>query len=232
MPSIIHYPKNKLLIFPLFLLFLVSCGEDHALKKEKYYFADEDREWLPADTLADVFLMRDNNGITLSLAKNSEDYYFNKSWSSFLGVNTHMSLTEYSYISYHSPFGQDLHISLTAGWPPYGDELYVSLNGIAFSWDFGYKTIHRLEAGDQYLSKLMTDDGYEEQEKIWSTVEFLDTLRTSERVYHDVMHFTLLDFMNSGQINPFRVRHIYLAKNRGLIRYDLQNGMWYERVSE
>ena len=221
----------SILFLPGFLL-LASCGEDHALKKEKYYFAGEDREWLPADTLNDVFLMRDNNGITISFVKNSDDYYFIKSWSSFLGVNTRMSLTEYRYFKYRTPFGQDFHISLTAGWPPYGDELYVSLNGIAFSWDFGFKTIYRLEAGDQYLSKLMTEDGYEEQGKIWSTVEFLDTLRTTERVYHDVMHFTLLDFINSGQINPFRVRHIYLAKKQGLIRYDQQNGMWYERVSE
>jgi hypothetical protein len=214
------------------LLLLVSCGEDHALKKEKYWFADETREWLPADTLGDVFLMRDNNGITISFVKNSEDYYFNKSWSSFLGVNTRMSLTEYRYLSYRTPFGQDFHISLTAGWPPYGDELYVSLNGIAFSWDFGYKTIHRLEAGDQYLSKLMTDEGYEEQEKIRSTVEFLDSLRTAGKAYHDVMHFTLLDFIKTGQPDPFRVKHIYLTKTWGLIRYDLANGIRYERVEE
>jgi hypothetical protein len=211
---------------------LISCGEDHALKKEKFYFEEEHIAWLPADTLDDVFLMRDNNGITTSFYKNGDDYYFNKSWTSVLGINTRMSLTEYRYLNYASPFGGSLHISLTAGWPPYGDELYVSLNGTAFSWDFNFNTVTRIEYGDRYLSKMMVDDDYEETDKIHSTVEFLDTLRTAERLYHDVMHFTFLDQNTGNDPHPFGVKHIYLARYWGLIRYDLENGMWYERVFE
>ncbi len=232
MKNITPSPGNKWLAGLLLLGLLTACGEDHALKKERFFFQEENTAWLPADTLDEVFLMRDNNGITISFIKKSEDYYFNKSWSSFLGVNTRMSLTEYRYLSYRTPFGQTFRISLTAGWPPYGDELYVSLNGIAFSWDFGFKTISHLEADDQYLSKLMTGNGYEEREKIRSTVRLLDSLRISERVYHEVMHFTLLDFMEEAPSKPFRVRDIYLAKEWGLVRYDLANGIRYERVEE
>ncbi len=229
--NITRLTRNSLLSL-LAMLLLISCGEDHALKKEKYYFEEEHIAWLPADTLDDVFLMRDNNGISTSFIKNGDDYYFNKSWTSILGINTRMSLTEYRYLNYRSPFGQELHISLTAGWPPYGDELYVSLNGTAFSWDFSFNTVTRIEYGDRYLSKMMADDSYEETVKIHSTVEFLDTLHTAERLYHDVMHFTFRDEEPQTTPNPFMVKHIYLSKQWGLIRYDLENGMWYERVYE
>ena len=46
------------------------------------------------------------------------------------------------------------------------------------------------------------------------------------------MHFTFLDQNTGNDPHPFGVKHIYLAKQWGLIRYDLENGIWYERVSE
>ncbi len=223
------FPKISLfLLFPLLLL--AACNENHAIKKEYFYLEEDHLTWLPADTLPEVLLMRDNHGITYSFFRKEERHDFNKSWTSFLGINTRMSFNEYRSLGYGSSFNGGFDISLTAGFPPYGDELYVFLNGTAFAWDFNFKTLHRVEYGDLYFSKLMADDGYEETEKILSTVEFLDTLRTSERLYHDILHFSFRDLPRNGQTHPFSVVDIYLARHWGLVRYDLLNGIRYERV--
>ncbi len=226
-----NWSKNKQwsLLLPVLLL-VTACGEDHALKKEHFYFAPENVGWLPADTLPETFWIRDNNGITYSYTLSTEDHYMNKSWSSVLGINTRMSFNEHHYKEYRSPNGSAFHISLTAGWPPFGDELYVSVMGTSFAWDLGLETLSRVEAGEMYLSRGMTETGYDEHQKILSTVEMLDTLRAGGTVYPDVLHFTLLD-LPGGTPNPWRVIQIYLAKEWGLVRYDLACGIRYERTT-
>ncbi len=221
--------KSNLLPVVLVLLLLASCGEDHALKKETFLLQKKNMVWLPSDTTGNTWWVRDNNGITISYTKAGEDHSLNKSWSSILGINTKMSFNEYYYKVYRSSFGDEFHISLTAGFPPYGDELYLEIDGLGFAYDFGYKTVSRITCAYGYLSKTQTDKGYEENIPILSTVELADSLVTQEKTYQDVLHFSFRDFTDQWQ--PYQITEIWLAGKTGLVRYDLANGMWYERVS-
>ena len=140
----------------------VSCGENHSLKKETLRFAEENKAWLPADSLSTLFYMVSGKEITESYRRTGKDHYFNKSWSSFFGVNTDMTFSEYEYQNFSSTYGNSFSIALTAGWPPYGDDLYFSTGGVEVRYDLGFHTISRIDWGIHTKSKLMTGEGYED----------------------------------------------------------------------
>ncbi len=219
---------DRLTIIVVIFTCFVSCGEESALKEETIYFQEENKGWLTADSLGYNFVIIDNNGISQSFTMNRDNYEFSKSWGSFLGVNTDMTHTEYHYQAYTSNYGILYSLSLTAGFKPFGDELYVVLDRIGFAYDLKFQTISRLSTDIGIKSKLMTDEGYELQgEDIFSTVEFSDTYLTNQSSYDNVLHFQLKDFINNW--DKFTVTDIYIAKNIGLIKYELNNGIVYER---
>jgi len=218
---------NKL-FFGLIAIVLFSCGEDSALKEETIYFQDKNKCWITKETTGYNFIMIDNNGISQSFTMNIDDYEFNKSWSSFLGVNTEMTHTEYHYQSYTSNYGTQFSLSLTAGFEPFGDDIYIDLSGIGFAYDFKFETISRIYTDFGYKTKSMTDTGYELQdEDIFSIVEILDNYSTNYYEYETVLQFRLKDF--NDKWDNFTVTEIYIAKNIGLIKYVLNNGIIYER---
>lgn len=207
---------------------VISCGENSALKEETLYLKKENKGWLAADSLGYNFILVSNHGIAQSFVLSSENYEFNKSWGSFLGVNTDMTYSEYHYQAYSSNYGVSYSSSLTAGFKPFGDDFYVELDRVGFAYDFKFKTLSRITANFGYKSKLMTDKGYETQgEEIYSAVEILSTYSTQQNTYDTVLYFRLNDFKE--QWNDFTVTDIYIAKNTGLIKYKLNSGVAFER---
>ncbi len=211
----------------VFILCTSCGGEENALKKETFYFNEYHAGWITLDSIGDSFVMTDNNGISQSFTMTGNSYYLNKSWSSFLGVNTIMTYTEYQYQYYTSSFGISHSISLTAGRPPFGDDLYVTLNGVGFAYDFDFAIVSRLDTPFGYKSMLMTDKGYEVPDEIQSKVEILDSLVTPYTRYDEVLHFTFNDFNESWTDKT--VTEIFLAREEGLVKYILAGGISGER---
>lgn len=219
----IHY-MNK--VFFVFILFLSSCGENSSLSEETIYFDEANKDWVIDSELGDHFIMKDNNGISQSFAMNEDHYEFSKSWSIFLGITTEITNTEYHYQNFSSNYGTRFSLSLTARSDPYGDEIYISLNDLGFSYDFSFETIGRMDTPFGYLSKMMYDTGYGD-EQISSQVEILDSFEVNGLNYSGVLHFTFNDFRPYWQ--DFTIKEIYVAKKIGLIQFQLNNGITYER---
>lgn len=230
MSSYLKVQPGFVILFITAVILLSACGgEGNGLKTETYYFNEQNAEWLTKDTIADTFVMMDNNGISQSFSMRSDNYYFNKSWSSIIGITTQSSLTEYHFQSYRSSFGLKFSLSLTAGIPPFGDNIYINLEEVGFAYDFDFETVSRLETLFGYKSLLMNSDGYEVSEdgEILSSVEILDSLSTADTSYFEVLHFTFNDF--NDQWTDYTVSEIFVAKEIGLVKYVLAGGVSAER---
>ncbi|MDD4813680.1 MAG: hypothetical protein PHE46_10770 [Bacteroidales bacterium] len=210
------------------LVLLTACGEHSALKEETFRFAEVNRGWAPAEGLGESFIMVDGNGITQSFTQTQHSSYFTKSWSSFLGINTHMSHIEYTHASWFSTFGSGYSQSLTAGSPPHGDYMFVGVDRTEFQYDVEKQVIMRIDVPFGRLSRIITDTGYEDDEPIGSTVEHFDSLAVGGRIYEDVICFILNDFQSDWSSRT--VTHIYLAKGIGLIRFVRHGGVVCDRV--
>ena len=214
-------------IFILPFLVLCSCGEENALKEETIYISKENKDWLTKDEVGSSFIMIDNNKISQGFLMSENSSYFSPSTTSYFWVNTKVIKTESYTQWYSSNYGQRFSYILTAGYTPFGDNLCVSINDILFAYDLKFKTIERINYDLNYKSKIMTDKGYEEDVKIYSTVELLDTLTVNGCLYSGILHFKFEDFRDKW--TQFTIRELYLAKHYGLIRYSLVNGITYER---
>jgi hypothetical protein len=226
MAKAIRLINRIIMILPF--LFLASCGEEHALKEETLSFAAENKDWLVSDTVGDHFIMIDNNGISQSFAMNTNQHEFSKSWGSFLGINTHMTYTEYQYQSFSSSYGIGYSLSLTAGFEPFGDDVFIKLGEIGFDYDLKIGTVARIDSPYGYLSKIKTDEGFgDEEEKINSTAEILDSVVFNGIKYANVLYFTFNDYPEYW--DKLTVKEIYVAQKSGLIRYILNGGVTYDR---
>jgi len=217
---------NKALII-LVILMLTSCGEDWALKEETLNLADENRAWITPDKYGNSFVLMDNNKISqgFSMYQNSSD--FSPSTSSYFGIRTRITKTESFTQAWSSNFGQSIMLILTAGFEPFGDRFSISLNELNFMYDFKFETIGHIYFNSASKSKTMTDIGYVETDTIFSMVDLQDTLTVHGVKYSGILHFRLDDFKD--QWTDFSINEIYPAKNVGLIKYSLNNGIVYER---
>lgn len=134
----------------------------------------------------------------------------------------------YHYQSYRSTYGIPFSLSLTAGFTPFGDELYIELARVGFSYDLKFETITRLHTDFGNKSTTMTDNGYKPDGGMLSVVEILNSFSTSFNDYDTVMYFQLLDFENKW--NDLTVVNIYVAKDIGLVKFELNNGLSFERL--
>lgn len=229
--SLYHkFPSGILLLLIAAVILLTACGGNGGgLKTETHYFNEQNVGWLSNDTIDDIFVMVDNHGISQSFSMTSDSYYFNKGWSSFMGITTSSTLTEYHCQSYRSSFGLNFTLSLTAGIPPFGDNIYVSLMDVGFAYDLEFETVQRLDTPFGYKSLLMTSEGYEVSEdgEILSSVEILDSLSTAYAFYEKILHFTFNDFKD--QWTDYTVSEIFIAGEPGLVKYVLANGDSGER---
>ncbi|MFO7616957.1 MAG: hypothetical protein R6V75_06870 [Bacteroidales bacterium] len=210
------------------LMLLTACGEHSAIVEETFRFADANRGWAPAEERGESFIMIDDNGISQSFTQAEHSSYFTKSWSSILGINTHMSHIEYTHCAWYSTFGTAYSQSLTAGSQPHGDRLYAGVDGVNFEYDLENQVIIRMDTPFGYLSRIMTETGYRDGDPIGSTVEHIEVLTVGDQAYTDVIRFTLNDFRSEW--TPRTVTEIYLAKGIGLIRFVRSSGVGSERV--
>ena len=148
------------MIFGLIIIGVAACGKENALKKETLYFQPENKGWITPDTIRSYFVVVDDNGISSSLSMQQNSHYFNTSSSGFLGITTNITNREYHYQSYRSTYGIPFSLSLTSGFTPFGDELYIELARVGFSYDLKFKTITRLNTDFGNKSTTMTDNGY------------------------------------------------------------------------
>lgn len=148
----------------------------------------------------------------------------NKSWGSFLGINTDMTHTEYCYTSFSSTYGPGFSLSLTAGSPPHrGDEVFISIGEIGFAYDLDIETIVRIDSPFGHKSKTLTDLGYEENEAFLSTAVMLDNLVVNGKIYQKVLHFTFNDFKD--QWKKYTLAEVFVAKGSGLIKFVSNSGL-------
>ena len=215
-------------------LFLLSCGGEgeNPLKEEYFYLEEIHKEWLAPDSIDQVFIMKDNNGISSSFLMTGNQKNMGKSWSTVMGINTRTSYTEECFQSFSSGFGMTLGLSMRANSPPHGDNIFISLEQVGFSYDFDFEIVHSLDTPFGYKNLLMTDKGYEVHDdgEIRSTVEMLDSLSTSYGTYQEVLHFTFKDF--NQYWDDFTVTEIYMAKEVGLVKYILASGLSSERFPQ
>ena len=221
---------NKLLIIILLPILACSCGEKFALSKDKLTVLPENKEWLIAAETGSSFIMTDNHNISQGFSMYQNSTGFSPSTSSYFGVRTNITETESYSQGYSSVYGQRFSYTLTAGNEPFGDNLTVSLNDLLFTYDFKFGTISRLNLESNYKSKTMTDQGYEITDTIFSTIEILDSLTVNGFTFSGVMHFSFSDFADKW--TPLTIRDVYLAKQYGLVRYSLENGITYERIKD
>ncbi len=220
----------KLRIKALLLLAVIitgACSENWALKEETFAISDENGDWVPLEVPDSSFLMKDIHGITQGFVMVRDEQYMNKSWGGFLGLNTHMTFSEYRFRSYSSTYGHNFHISLRAAtWEPYGDELSVQLMDLDFSYDLGLGRVTSIYTPYKWVSYTQTSEGYESEDTIFSTCEIIDSLVFDNLTYRNVLHFTLAD--NPDQWSESIPTNIYIARGTGLISYTLNNGISYQ----
>lgn len=219
---------SKIPIFTAILVIIAACGPENGLREETYYYDDSNELWLSEDTINYNFVMTDNHGISQSYKMTTNTYEYDQSWGGPFGINTLTVNSEYHHKSYTSSFSNSYSISIRANSAPFGDEITIHINDLSFRYDLGVDTISDLRLYNSYKSMSYCEDGYEsEGESINSKVYFLDNYSTKKKNYNEVLHFVLNDFKEEWKNTT--ITHVYIAKTIGLIRFDMNNGIYYER---
>lgn len=196
-------------------------------KEEIYPTDDENKGWLFSGDVGSNFIMADNNGISESFTMFTNLHDFDEGASGYFFITTSVSKRESFYQSFTSTYGHEMNLSLTAGYPPFGDELYVSLDGISFAYDLEYQTISRLDTPFGGKSKVRTEKGFTGYIIIESSVEFIDNFVLHDITYEKVLHFKFDDYPESW--TDFTVRDLFIGWESGLVKYVLNNGLEYTR---
>jgi hypothetical protein len=223
---------KKHILYFLTLILLTSlfnaCGEDSKLAKEEtLYINDENLVWLTSDSLNQSFLMKDDNGISSSFTKQGDNHEFSPSSGGYFFVTTHITNTESYTQSYSSSVGLQYMTILTAGFEPFGNVLSLNFGKINIRYDFKYKKISEFYSDYGIKSTIMTDKGYEDQDKIYSTVDFIDSLEINNHVITNIMHIKFYDFYEN--YTNYTPCELFLAPQIGLIKYACKNGLTYNR---
>lgn len=212
---------NKTFLFVVFVVTLSCGGEDGGLKEVNLKVNDESKEWLTSDSLGTNFIMRDDYGISQSFCMTGYSNGFSPSTTSYFWIKTKTTNTESYYQTYTSGFGNFFSIMITAGPEPFGDDITITLDDYSFTYNFKYQTISRLSTPYGYKSKTYTSEGFEENEKIYSTVNYVDTITIAGNLYNGVLHFKLADITEKWE--SYTITDIYIAKHLGLVKYIMDN---------
>lgn len=213
------------LLIKVSLLFVLTVSFSACnLPKEKFYHIENaNKSWLYTGAVGSSISLTDTNGISESFTLNWGTHEFSEGYSGYLFITTRISKRESFHQNFSSTYGHRLSLTLSANYPPFGDELYVSLNDIGFAYDLKYNEITRLDTPFGYKSKTMTDTGYAGNVIIGSDVEILNQYELIGFIYAEAMKFTLADFQENW--TGFTVREIYIAKKYGLVKYVYNNGI-------
>jgi hypothetical protein len=207
--------------FLAILISVVSC----TISEEYQYLDEKSVVWRSEDDLNDHFTMVDNNGIAqvFEMKVNKDDPL--RSGSFFLGFQS-KTYREYIYQKYQSNFGTEFYISLQAGYEGESDDVYFECADIGFAYDPQKNALNRVNT---YFGNLgQSRDTYGNYTfGLKSGVYFLPDMEINNRVYDRVIVFTLKDLADKWDDQT--LVELYVAEKVGLVKYVLNNGVYYER---
>ena len=221
--------KIKLLFFSL-MLALFGCNSYDDMITDWYYTSDELEKWIPDSTELN-FIMHDQNGISRDYLNWWNNHNFSGGSSSFAGVTYHKSQREYYYQSFRSNYFDEYSISIDPAFNDdyWGEQIRFEINNVGFQYDFMFEEILDLDVNDHRESLQVSSEGIESDSLFKSTFELLDSYRVGNTTYGKTFHFELLDMQQYW--DEFTIIEIYYAQNTGLLRYEMKNGLVFERVT-
>jgi hypothetical protein len=227
--KLIRYKNKVVLIITIFLIFQ-SCCPEAGFPDDTYSIKTANLDWLTDYQVDDGFIMIDSNNISTFFKLYNTDQHYTQSYSCTLGIRTHSSDREYQQQSFNSTFGIPFNISIDANFPPFGNKLWININQTEFVVDLDYKELIEVSLNGEFHKFKEEDiDSYIDGDlPILSQIRYIDTLEINGHVFLDILHFSLLDF--TDKYTNFTVKDIYIAKNKGIIQYSLQNGLVYKRI--
>lgn len=211
---------NKYFFFAI-LISVVSC----TISEEYQYLDEKSIVWRSEDDLNDHFTMVDNNGIAqvFDMKVNRDDPI--PSASIVFGFQS-KTYREYIYQRYQSDFGTEFTISLQAGYEGESDDVYFECADIGFAYDPQKNALNRVNT---YFGNLgQSRDTYGNYTfGLKSGVYFLPDMEINNHVYDRVIVFTLKDLADKWDDQT--LVELYVAEKVGLVKYVLNNGVYYER---
>lgn len=212
-------------IISLFCLGLILIFASCTVSEEYQYLDEKSIVWRSEDDLNDYFTMVDNNGINqvFDMTVNRDEPL--SSASIVFGFQS-KTYREYIYQKYKSNFGTEFTISLEAGYEGESDDVYFECADIGFGYDPQKNTLNRVNT---YFGNLgQSRDAHGNYTfGLKSGVYFLPDLEIKGHVYDRVMVFHLKDLEEKWDEQT--LVELYVAERVGLVKYVLNNGVYYER---
>jgi len=215
-----HILLRSKIICLLLIINLLSCKT----YEETIYLDETTYKWAIDDPAKSTFVMVDNNGISQVFTKKANKHYFIESTSNSYG-RKEITNEEYIFQEYSSNFGNKFQISLKTGFDDLGDDIYIECARIGFGYDSKYRTLNRVNTYFGNLGQSFDSNG-NYTNGLLSKAKILSDFSTSFHNYDLVLKFQLKDMKNKWDANT--VVEIYITPKIGLIKYVLNNGIYYE----
>lgn len=220
--------RIKLYILALLLL-LIGCKEDAAITHTTYYIDQSTKEWYMTNSIVN-FTMIDSKGIRSSYTQTSNYVEFSGGKTTIAGIPTNANKTENKYQAFSSTYGITFSVSFYPHNDGYGDEITIHIGDYSCSFDLLQEKVTTVHTPFGSASLLMTNKGYKQLENVKSIGEILAEYTVLNKIYTDVLHITINDFIPDTE--PYAIREIYYTKHFGLLAFVYANGESQERISE
>lgn len=208
------------------LLTLVSCGENSALTEKYYYVKEENKAWLVNDSLAKLYEMIDNNGITYNFSGACARQEFSEGSAGFLFVTTQKSFRERYYLSSSSNYGTSFSMYLYATtWDGYDDEVHLTIDNVNIDCGLASKKIYSFNCRQSNVKWTQSDEN--DKNSVFVKAEIFDSINVRNHIYKGVLYCRLKD--NINVLDDKDITEVYYAKGVGLIKYVLKSGIVVER---
>lgn len=211
-----------------FVVALISCREDQALRKTTYHLSDTIQNWV-TDTSLLRFDMIDSNGITREFMIGRKEHDYSMGTSYFMGIKTDVIYREYIHQSFFSNYADGFSFYLYPAFPNVieGERIHFHFNELGFHCDFKLKIITDIYLGSQHKEIFISSEQIESDTLLLSTFEYVDSLIINDMVYTNLFHFQLNDLTEHW--TDFTITDIFYAQKTGLIRYRMNNGLVFDR---
>jgi len=215
-----RYQLSNVTIFICSLLALTSCGELFTPYREFISLSALEKSWLADDSHKVTFALNDTLS-ELEIFEYVREYTaFNKSIHGD-GFNREETEYEIIYQEFYSKKSSVFSIRIEANELPQGAILIIHFKGLRFTYDLKYEMLRSFSTPLASESLQFKDSGYENESS--SYIDYYDTLTINNTLYLGVLDFTLKDF--EDQWVDSTVVELAIAKEMGLIRYTMNNGV-------
>jgi len=210
----------------IFLFFLITSNSCLKTYESTSYLDNDTREWATEDKYGDYFVMVDNNSISQTFTCKSNHHDTSLISTSRSILKNEIYYEERIYQTFTSNFGIEFEIYLQPAFDTNGDDIYFEISRIGFGYDQKFNILNRVNTYFGNIGQRFDSNG-NYINVLKSSAIILDKFSTKYHDYDDVMYFQLNDLTNKW--DKLTVVKIYCAKKVGLIRYELNNGVIYER---